>query len=138
MAEASQLRAWADEKRRAGLLVEARELERMAVTDDHVEVLPRGSVIRCRCPRVVDRRPLAGNESITIWHGPECEGRGLPRPQLAAEAWTGELVDGGGPDPVRLWRCGHEHADRGEAWRCAVAELNRRAQRRRAAVRSGR
>jgi hypothetical protein len=130
----AMVQEWAAEKRKGGLCAEARELERLAAVHERTEVLPRGSRVPCDCPRVVDRRPgdrlfgiAPGDESITVWHRPECEGR----ERAAADvAWTGELVDGDGENALVLWRCSHEHADRHEAERCAVGELNGRSRRR--------
>jgi hypothetical protein len=69
---AAALREWAAEARARGAMVEARELERLADAQPLIEILPRGTLVSCGCPRAVDFRPRAGDESITVWHRPEC------------------------------------------------------------------
>jgi hypothetical protein len=69
---ADALREWATKERERGLAAEARELERLAAVNDRTEVLPRGSLVHCDCPRAVDCRPHRGDKSITVWHRPDC------------------------------------------------------------------
>jgi hypothetical protein len=77
---AAALRKWASEKQQTGHGAEARELERLAAVNHRIEVLPRGSTVPCDCPRAVDCRPRRGDESITVWHRPECEATDLQEP----------------------------------------------------------